>query len=115
MPRSSAIASRHEQVSNQLRDDLAAGRYGQEGRLPSEAQLARRIAPGSRVQVIPNGVDADYFKPAPEACREPAVIFTGDMSYFPNEEAVIYFAHQVLQLLAPWLRGDRAKRKALHL
>src|ERR1700736_5447985 len=40
----SAIASRHEQVSRQLRDDLAAGRYGQEGRLPSEAELARRFS-----------------------------------------------------------------------
>ena len=44
MPHTSAIASRHEQVSHQLRDDLAAGRYGQEGRLPSEAQLARQFS-----------------------------------------------------------------------
>ena len=41
---SSPVASRHEQVSRQLRDDLAAGRYGQEGRLPSEAELARRFS-----------------------------------------------------------------------
>ena len=44
MPRASPVASRHEQVSRQLRDDLAAGRYGQEGRLPSEAELARRFS-----------------------------------------------------------------------
>src|SRR5271165_5395775 len=44
MLRASPIASRHEQVSRQLRDDLAAGRYGQEGRLPSEAELARRFS-----------------------------------------------------------------------
>jgi DNA-binding LacI/PurR family transcriptional regulator len=44
MPRPSTIASRHEQVSHQLRDDLTAGRYGQEGRLPSEAQLARQFS-----------------------------------------------------------------------
>src|ERR1700735_5469745 len=44
MPHTSTIASRHVQVSHQLRDDLAAGRYGQEGRLPSEAQLARRVS-----------------------------------------------------------------------
>jgi sugar transferase (PEP-CTERM/EpsH1 system associated) len=64
-----------------------------------EAQLARRIAPGALVQVLPNGVDTEYFKPAPEASRESAVIFTGDMGYFPNEEAVIYFARQVLPLI----------------
>jgi DNA-binding LacI/PurR family transcriptional regulator len=44
MPQTSPIVSRHEQVSHQLRDDLAAGRYGQEGRLPSEAQLARQFS-----------------------------------------------------------------------
>jgi DNA-binding LacI/PurR family transcriptional regulator len=44
MLRSSPTASRHEQVSRQLRDDVAAGRYGVEGRLPSEAQLARRFS-----------------------------------------------------------------------
>jgi len=44
MLRTSRIARRHEQVSLQLRDDLAAGRYGQEGRLPSEAQLARQFS-----------------------------------------------------------------------
>ena len=44
MPNASPVASRHEQVSRQLRDDLAAGRYGQEGRLPSEAELARRFS-----------------------------------------------------------------------
>ena len=44
MSRTSTIASRHEQVSRQLKEDLAAGRYGQEGRLPSEAQLARQFS-----------------------------------------------------------------------
>jgi DNA-binding LacI/PurR family transcriptional regulator len=44
MLRTSRIARRHEQVALQLRDDLAAGRYGQEGRLPSEAQLARQFS-----------------------------------------------------------------------
>ena len=44
MPNASPVASRHEQVSRQLWDDLAAGRYGQEGRLPSEAELARRFS-----------------------------------------------------------------------
>src|ERR1700719_1759608 len=44
MPRASPVAVIHEQLSSQLRDDLAAGRYGQEGRLPSEAELARPVS-----------------------------------------------------------------------
>ncbi len=66
-----------------------------------EAELMRRISPGARVHVAPNGVDTEYFNPCavPSEGGEPGVIFTGDMSYFPNEEAVTYFAHRVLPLI----------------
>jgi sugar transferase (PEP-CTERM/EpsH1 system associated) len=62
-----------------------------------EAQLMREICSGARVQVIPNGVDTDYFKAVAKRDRSaaPAIVFTGDMSYFPNAEAVTYFAHKV--------------------
>ncbi len=63
-----------------------------------EAELLRRISPAGHIQVIPNGVDADYFRP-PAVSPDFAgrnVIFTGDMAYFPNQEAVTYFAQRVL-------------------
>ena len=41
MLRSSPIAARHEQVSSQLRDDLTAGRYGDEGRLAVNELFSR--------------------------------------------------------------------------
>jgi sugar transferase (PEP-CTERM/EpsH1 system associated) len=72
-----------------------------------EAQLARRIAPQAHVQVLPNGVDTEYFQPARESAVAPAVVFTGDMSYFPNEEAVVYFARQVLPLIRRDIAGVR--------
>lgn len=78
-----------------------------------EAQLARQIAPTARVQVLPNGVNTQYFAPDPESASatakaaDPAVIFTGDMSYFPNEEAVILFAQQVLPLIRRSVGGVR--------
>lgn len=63
-----------------------------------EAQLLLRIAPGARVHVVSNGVDSAYFDPEAVAPNRtvPTVIFTGDMSYFPNQEAVTYFAREVL-------------------
>jgi sugar transferase (PEP-CTERM/EpsH1 system associated) len=73
-----------------------------------EARLARQIAPTARVHVVPNGVDTEYFKPKgklPEG--SPHVIFTGDMSYFPNEEAVVFFARQVLPLIRNQIAGVR--------
>jgi sugar transferase (PEP-CTERM/EpsH1 system associated) len=64
-----------------------------------EARLVREIAPGAQVRVIPNGVNGDYFKPAAEPGHPPGIVFTGDMSYYPNEAAVVYFAEAVLPLV----------------
>ena len=66
-----------------------------------EARLLREIAGDARIHVIPNGVDTEYFQ-LPEARPDPSapvVGFTGDMGYFPNEEAVTYFARRVLPLI----------------
>ena len=35
--------TRYQEIARQLRDELAARRYGEEGRMPSEAQLVRRF------------------------------------------------------------------------
>jgi sugar transferase (PEP-CTERM/EpsH1 system associated) len=66
-----------------------------------EAGLVREICPPARVHAIPNGVDRDYFNPSPGGTTGavPTVSFTGDMSYFPNEQAVVFFAQQVLPLI----------------
>ena len=66
-----------------------------------EAHLVRQISNTARVWVIANGVDTDYFSPSATmpASARPTVTFTGDMSYFPNEDAVVFFASKVLPLL----------------
>ena len=53
------------------------------------------------MHVIPVGVDTSYFDPAAVAPERttPTVIFTGDMSYFPNQEAVRFFAEQALPVI----------------
>jgi sugar transferase (PEP-CTERM/EpsH1 system associated) len=74
-----------------------------------EAQLVCQISPLANVHVVPNGVDTAYFDPhaAPPDRTVPTVIFTGDMSYFPNEEAVRYFALKVLPLIHRSVAGVR--------
>jgi polysaccharide biosynthesis protein PslH len=65
-----------------------------------EADLLRQISTRANVQVLPNGVDADYFRAsATMPPSPPTIVFTGDMSYFPNQEAVRYFARQVFPLV----------------
>ena len=66
-----------------------------------EAGLLRQIADAARVHVVSNGVNTAHFTPS-QLNRDPglpSIIFTGDMSYFPNQEGVIFFARQVLPLV----------------
>ena len=65
-----------------------------------EARLVGEICPTSRVHVVPNGVDTDHFSPAASSDdAPPAIAFIGDMSYFPNVEAAIFFASKVFPLI----------------
>jgi len=68
-----------------------------------EADLFLRQAPGfdSRVHVVENGVNTDYFaaraeRPSPYTASETPVVFTGAMDYWPNIDAVAWFASEVL-------------------
>jgi polysaccharide biosynthesis protein PslH len=53
-----------------------------------------------RVRVVPNGVDVERFAFRPQEGRAPqTLVFTGNMGYAPNEEAVLLFARDVWPLL----------------
>jgi glycosyltransferase involved in cell wall biosynthesis len=51
----------------------------------------------ANIQVLPNGVDTDVFYPKenidPKPCR---LLFTGNMDYAPNVDAVLYFCTDIL-------------------
>jgi sugar transferase (PEP-CTERM/EpsH1 system associated) len=77
---------------------------------PAEAQLFQELMPAARTktEVVPNGVDSGYFAPevvppCPFPQGGPVLAFTGDMTYWPNEDAVLWFARAVL----PRLRARR--------
>jgi sugar transferase (PEP-CTERM/EpsH1 system associated) len=68
----------------------------------SEAALfrARTGLPASRITHINNGVDADYFSaernyPNPYSPGEKILVFTGAMDYWPNVDAVCWFAGEI--------------------
>lgn len=57
---------------------------------------------GHKVYVVPNGVDSDYFDPAQAAPFEgdhPYLVFTGHMSFLPNQHAAEYFAEEIFPML----------------
>ena len=70
---------------------------------PAEAALFRTLAPESaaRVRHAQNGVDVNFFAPtqdlsSPYRKDEEAIVFTGAMDYWPNIDAVSWFAQDVL-------------------
>lgn len=75
-----------------------------------EAADFRRAAPqvADRVDWYGNGVDAEYFSPErdyadPYPAGTEAVVFTGAMDYWPNVDAVTWFAREVF----PQVRAQR--------
>lgn len=62
-----------------------------------DAAAIRRATPGVPTVPAPNGVDVRYFQPAESGAREPqTAIYLGDYKYFPNADAVQYFAQEIL-------------------
>ena len=55
--------------------------------------------PEAAIEVVPNGVDTDYFRPEESGEEEECLVFTGSMDWQPNEDAVVYFCDQILPLI----------------
>jgi polysaccharide biosynthesis protein PslH len=67
-----------------------------------ERDLLVSFAPAQAVTAVENGVDSGYFDPAQRFARPfpaPAVVFCGAMDYYPNAEAVRWFAAEVFPLI----------------
>ncbi len=76
----------------------------------AEAALFRAGGAQGRVLAVENGIDSAKFDPA-VACEKPAVagpliVFTGQMDYRPNIDAVTWFARDILPLIR---RGHPAR------
>jgi glycosyltransferase involved in cell wall biosynthesis len=71
---------------------------------PADAAALSKALKADRIAVIPNGVDLEYFayRPAPEADR---IIFTGNMSWPPNEDAAEHFARDLMPAIRDHISG----------
>jgi sugar transferase (PEP-CTERM/EpsH1 system associated) len=70
----------------------------------AEAALfrARADLPAADIRALANGVDLDFFRPGavpPAEAPSPLIVFTGQMDYAPNVDAVTWFAAEVLPKL----------------
>jgi glycosyltransferase involved in cell wall biosynthesis len=48
------------------------------------------------IDLIPTGVDADYFKPGNGSVKPQSMVFVGSMSWLPNIDAIEYFISEIL-------------------
>ncbi len=56
--------------------------------------------PEARLEILPNGVDTDVFFPNGSLERDAhRIIFTGNMSYYPNADAAKYFVREIFPLV----------------
>ncbi|HEY5722975.1 MAG TPA: TIGR03087 family PEP-CTERM/XrtA system glycosyltransferase [Allosphingosinicella sp.] len=76
----------------------------------AEANLFRDSVdlPGADIRALQNGVDLDYYDPSASLAAVeadgveadgPLIVFTGQMDYSPNVDAVTWFARRVLPLI----------------
>jgi glycosyltransferase involved in cell wall biosynthesis len=69
-----------------------------------------RLAPSANVEVVPNGVDTAHFRADPEIRPEPSTMaFAGGMDWYPNRDAMVYFARDIW----PRLVSTNARRRAI--
>jgi len=59
----------------------------------------RALIPNKNVTVIPLGVDTDLFKPESLGYKKPNIVFSGNMGYSPNFNAVMWFAKKCLPII----------------
>ena len=61
---------------------------------PQDERILADQVPGVRTAIVPNGVNTEYFTPAPDE-ETPALIYTGGMNMFANRDAVMHFLGEV--------------------
>lgn len=70
----------------------------------TDRDFLARLAPGARIEVVPSGVDTEYFSPLAISEEPERLAFVGDMSFRPNVEGALFLVREIL----PRLRAERA-------
>jgi sugar transferase (PEP-CTERM/EpsH1 system associated) len=68
---------------------------------PDDRRALEHIAPQARITVVPNGLDTEEYAPleAQAPPGPPRVVFTGQMGYRPNVDAVQWFCEAIWPLI----------------
>jgi glycosyltransferase involved in cell wall biosynthesis len=61
-----------------------------------DRERLQTLAPAAHCVAVPTGVDTNYFSPGDAIETPHHLVFTGSMDWFPNEDAILYFADAIL-------------------
>jgi glycosyltransferase involved in cell wall biosynthesis len=61
-----------------------------------DRERLEKLAPAAHCTAIRTGVDTAYFSPGDAIETPHHLVFTGSMDWFPNEDAILYFADSIL-------------------
>ncbi len=64
-----------------------------------DEEAIHAVAPHANTLVVPNGVDTAYYGPPYNSPVKNKIVFTGVMSYDPNNDAALYFAEKIFPLV----------------
>jgi glycosyltransferase involved in cell wall biosynthesis len=66
---------------------------------PLDSERLSNVCSGLHIMEIPNGVDANYFKPLQLDVVPYSLIFAGGLNWYPNLSAMEFFVYEVWPLL----------------
>jgi len=64
-----------------------------------DKEILHKITPELNVEILPNGVDTQILGLLPQENPTSNIIFVGNMAYYPNEDAMLYFIEDILPLV----------------
>lgn len=70
-----------------------------------DTERLRAVAPRVAVAEIPNGVDTEYFRSGAEPEFPSSLVFAGNLSWYPNAAAMLFFAEKIWPALKRELPG----------
>jgi len=86
------IAFSYEEAGMRRQEEASRGRYDA---CIVTSEVDKEALDDSRIKVVPNGVDTEYFI-LEETTKDIDLVFTGNMGYFPNVDAACYLCEEIL-------------------
>ncbi len=66
---------------------------------PIDQDFLKKRGINANVKILKNGLDVSYFKPSDIEFDSKRIIFTGNMPYYANYDAAIFFANEIFPII----------------